>query len=722
MSSLPKSRLSSSNIVLLIVCLFVIMAVMLLNIYNTRSLGELKDYINNLNNENNSSVSVLRNTNNELLEADNAFRLYLSTKDTLYSNKYLSHIIACVSDVRSLMNEKDTSGIPTIIAGIEQKIQVSDAIDILKRIADSISISKVKANNGGFYINPYWYRMSNNSLLKGYDSLMQQSDTSLLSRNRKKLFLKKLGAIFGNKEDASSNNQTSANNPAISKDAKRISIIDQSQIDVDDFYKNHFNELVLKEKLDDNEKSLAQVNLVIQYQVNDVLKKLMGIAEESDNVKEEQVSKRAETTKLTIRLLTGGSFIIIVFVVIVLVNNVRKSMNYEREIIEAREEAEKLLSTKSRFLGNMSHEIRSPLTSIIGFTEQLDNMETDNDKKRYLNAIRTSSDHLLNTVNDILDFSKLDAGKLSLVIQPFSVNKIVGDVLFAFTVAAQTKNIHLQSDVDLESDLLVNGDAFRLKQILFNLTSNAIKFTDHGKVLITVKSINRTEKDILVRIDVQDSGVGIPEDQLEVIFQEFSQATNTKSGGRRAIRGTGLGLAICKMLTELQGGTLALKSELNIGSTFSITLPYTIEKTKASEITVEDRTKDIQNFAGKKALVIEDNEMNILLIKLLLKKLLIGFDIAKDGEEGLRLFENNYYDIVLTDINVPKLTGDQIASIIRKDKDIRKSNMPIIALTASIIGDNTDLYSRMGINELLIKPFKEADFKDVMQRYLLDEA
>jgi CheY-like chemotaxis protein len=176
------------------------------------------------------------------------------------------------------------------------------------------------------------------------------------------------------------------------------------------------------------------------------------------------------------------------------------------------------------------------------------------------------------------------------------------------------------------------------------------------------------------------------------------------------------------MLTELQGGTLDVKSELNIGSTFSITLPYTIEKLRASEITAEDRTKDIQNFAGKKALVIEDNEMNILLIKLLLKKLLIGFDIAKDGEEGLRLFENNYYDIVLTDINVPKLTGDQIASIIRKDKDIRKSNMPIIALTASIIGDNTDLYSRMGINELLIKPFKEADFKDVMQRYLLDEA
>ena len=720
MAALPKSKFSGSNIVLLIVCLMVIIAVLLLNIFNAKNLAQLRSYLNSLSSDN-SKVDVLRNTNKELLEAENAYRLYLSTKDTLYSNKYLSHLVSCVNDLTAIKSSNDTVGVSAIIAGIEQKIQVSDAIDLLKRISDSISISKISANNGGFYINPYWYRMSNNSILKGYDSLMQQTDTSQSTGNKKKAFINKLKDAFGNKEEA--DKAIASSNTASTPSATGHIITgqpDQSQMDVDAFYQTKYNELTLKEKLDANEKQLAQINLRIEYQLNDALKKISGLEEEAGKEKEDLVVERAKQAKDTINLLSWASYLIIICVVIALVYNVRKSMLYEKEIIEARETAERLVMTKSRFLSNMSHEIRSPLTSIIGFTEQMDNIEYDPDKKRYLNAIRTSSDHLLTTVNDILDFSKLDAGKLTLNTQPFSIKKVVDEVLYAFSVAAQKKNIALQSDVQLPEDLIVQGDAFRLKQILFNLTSNAIKFTEHGRVKIIAKSITKTDNNIVVRIDVQDSGVGIPADQQGFIFEEFAQATNTKNGGRRAIRGTGLGLAICKMLTELQGGKIQVKSEINVGSTFTITMPYDIEPVQKEVPVVEEHSKQIQSFLGKKALVIEDNDMNILLIKLLLKKMQMEFDIAKDGEEGVRLFENNYYDVILTDINVPKLTGDQIASIIRKSKDIRKSNLPIIALTASIIGDNTEQYYRMGINELLVKPFKEADFKAVLEKYLLE--
>ncbi len=720
MAALPKSKFSGSNIVLLIVCLMVIIAVLLLNIFNAKNLAQLRSYLNSLSSDN-SKVDVLRNTNKELLEAENSYRLYLSTKDTLYSNKYLSHLVSCVNDLTAIKSSNDTVGVSAIIAGIEQKIQVSDAIDLLKRISDSISISKISANNGGFYINPYWYRMSNNSILKGYDSLMQQTDTSQSTGNKKKAFINKLKDAFGNKEEA--DKAIASSNTASTPSATGHIITgqpDQSQMDVDAFYQTKYNELTLKEKLDANEKQLAQINLRIEYQLNDALKKISGLEEEAGKEKEDLVVERAKQAKDTINLLSWASYLIIICVVIALVYNVRKSMLYEKEIIEARETAERLVMTKSRFLSNMSHEIRSPLTSIIGFTEQMDNIEYDPDKKRYLNAIRTSSDHLLTTVNDILDFSKLDAGKLTLNTQPFSIKKVVDEVLYAFSVAAQKKNIALQSDVQLPEDLIVQGDAFRLKQILFNLTSNAIKFTEHGRVKIIAKSITKTDNNIVVRIDVQDSGVGIPADQQGFIFEEFAQATNTKNGGRRAIRGTGLGLAICKMLTELQGGKIQVKSEINVGSTFTITMPYDIEPVQKEVPIVEEHSKQIQSFLGKKALVIEDNDMNILLIKLLLKKMQMEFDIAKDGEEGVRLFENNYYDVILTDINVPKLTGDQIASIIRKSKDIRKSNLPIIALTASIIGDNTEQYYRMGINELLVKPFKEADFKAVLEKYLLE--
>jgi len=630
-------------------------------------------------------------------------------------------MVSCVNDLLAIKNTHDTVGVGAIVAGIEQKIQVSDAIDLLKRISDSISISKVSPNNGGFYINPYWYRKSNNSILKGYDSLMQQTDTSQSSDNKRKAFINKLKDAFGNKEEADKATATDAATSTAATNAHNlIAQTDQSQLDVDAFYQTKYNELALKQKLDANEKQLAQINLVIEYQLEDALKKISGLEEEAGREKEDQVVERAKQAKDTITILSWASYLIIICVVIALIYNVRKSMLYEKEIIEARETAERLVLTKSRFLSNMSHEIRSPLTSIIGFTEQMDNIEYDPDKKRYLNAIRTSSDHLLTTVNDILDFSKLDAGKLTLNTQPFSIKKVVDEVLYAFSVAAQKKNILLQSEVQLPDDLIVQGDAFRLKQILFNLTSNAIKFTEHGKVKIVAKIGTKTEDNIFVKIDVQDSGVGIPADQQGFIFEEFAQATNTKNGGRRAIRGTGLGLAICKMLTELQGGKIQVKSEINVGSTFSITMPYAIEPVEKEAPVVEEHYKLAQNFIGKKALVIEDNDMNILLIKLLLKKLQMDFDIAKDGEEGVRLFENNYYDVILTDINVPKLTGDQIASIIRKSKDIRKSNLPIIALTASIIGDNTEQYYRMGINELLVKPFKEADFKAVLEKYLLE--
>ena len=720
MATLPKSKFSGSNIFLLVVCLMVISAVLLLNIFNAKNLSQLRNYLNSLSSDN-SQVEILRNTNKELLEAENAYRLYLSTKDTLYSNKYLSHVVACVNDLISLKSGADTVGINAIIGGIERKIQVSDAIDLLKRISDSISISKAHAVND-IYINPYWYRMSNNSILRGYDSLMQQIDTSQNTGNRKKAFLKKLKDVFG-KDESENTAVTTTNTTAQAASSGYVmsSQKDQSQLDVDEFYSKKYNDLTLKQKLDENEKQLAQVNLVIEYQVGDALKKISGIEEEVGKAKEDQVIEKAKEAKDYITYILWGSIFFIILVSIVLIYTWRKSMLYEKEIIEARETAERLVLTKSRFLSNMSHEIRSPLTSIIGFTEQMDNIEYDPDKKRYLSAIRTSSDHLLTTVNDILDFSKLDAGKLTLNIVPFSIKKVIDEVLYAFSVSAQKKNILLQSDVQLESDLLVQGDAFRLKQILFNLTSNAIKFTETGRVRIVVKSLSRTERDINVRIDVQDSGVGIPQDQQAFIFEEFAQATNTKSGGRRAIRGTGLGLAICKMLTELQGGKISVKSEINVGSTFTITIPYTIEPVQKEVPIIEEHTKHVQSFSGKKALIIEDNDMNILLIKLLLKKMQIDFDVAKDGEEGVRLFENNYYDVILTDINVPKLTGDQIASIIRKSKDIRKSNLPIIALTASIIGDNTEQYYRMGINELLVKPFKEADFKAVLEKYLLAE-
>ncbi len=718
MSNLPKSKLSASNMLLLVVCLIVIVAILLLNIINTKNLTQLRQYINTLGTQN-TNVEVLRNTSKQLLEAENAYRLYLSTNDTLYSNKYLSHMISCVNDIKALKNEGDSIAINTILEGLEQKIQMSDALDQLKRMSDSIARKKA----GGFdeydFISPYWFKISNNSLLIRYDSLMQQS-TNIDNGSRKKLFLKKLGAIFSSKDEKKqAENEIEENQTATSAPYTKVNPLEQAVKDVEGFYAGAYNEFTLRTKINENEKALAQVNLVISYQIDDALRNMLDEEELSVQQKEEIAINNAKQAKKTVSLLSWVSYVIIFFIVLLLVYNIRKGMIYEKTILSAREEAEKLATTKSRFLSNMSHEIRSPLTSIIGFTEQLDNLEFEPDKKRYLQAIRTSSDHLLTTVNDILDFSKLDAGKLSLSYAPFNINKTIDEVLYAFSVSASKKSIQLQSDIQLDEELIVNGDQHRLKQILINLTSNAIKFTDEGAIKISAKSVSATDKEIIVKIDIQDSGVGIPEDQLDLIFQEFAQASNTKKGGRRAIRGTGLGLSICKMLVELQGGTIGVQSILGKGSIFSIEIPFKIDSVKKRAIYAEENTQSKQiGFAGKQALVVEDNEMNIMLLTLLLRKAQIGFDIAKDGEKALQLFEEKQYDIVLTDINIPKLTGDQVAATIRKHADKRKASVPIVALTASIIGDDTDQYFKMGVNKLLIKPFKEMDFTAVLNTYL----
>jgi CheY-like chemotaxis protein len=386
---------------------------------------------------------------------------------------------------------------------------------------------------------------------------------------------------------------------------------------------------------------------------------------------------------------------------------------------------DKQIQTKSRFLSNMSHEIRSPLTCIMGFTDIIDRIETDPEKKKYLQAIKTSSDHLLNTVNDILDFSKLDAGKLQLESQPFNISEAIHEIAFAFSAIAAQKGITIKEEISLSDDLIVIGDRFRLKQILYNLTSNAIKFTENGYVVITANAIFKTEKEANLKIQVADTGMGIPVTHLKSIFDEYSQVKSAtkKNEERRSITGTGLGLPICKMLVELQGGRIHVASKVNEGSVFSIFLRYSVEnnfleETEIPSVYVSKKVKQL--YAGKKALIIEDNEMNAMLLSLLLKKQQLKFDVAKNGKLGWELFNENKYDIILTDINVPEMTGDQLAAAIRKTPN-SKSNMPVIALTASIVENDLEDYRKSGISDILLKPFKEADLNSLLQKHIYPE-
>ncbi|WP_438944949.1 ATP-binding response regulator [Sediminibacterium sp.] len=434
------------------------------------------------------------------------------------------------------------------------------------------------------------------------------------------------------------------------------------------------------------------------------------------------IFKNAVTGTDVIQKFFWISLLIILFIVGVLVYNIYKMVNYENEILEAREKAVKLAQVKSRFLSNMSHEIRSPLTAIMGFTEIIDKIEIDAEKKNFLHAIKTSSEHLLSTVNDVLDFSKLDAGKLKLEKQPFYIKSAIEEVSFALSsTSAAKKGIRVNTVINLPESLLVKGDLFRLKQILYNLLSNAIKFTEKGGVTIDAVIASKTNDKAVIRIAVADTGIGIPNDQIKTVFEEFTQVSNNTAtkDNRRAIKGTGLGLSICKMLVELQGGTIGVESKLNQGSVFTFSIPYELATEKVDTDKEQTTMSSISPvLKGKKVLVIEDNDVNIMLLTMLLKKVGIVYDIAKDGDIGLQMFKENIYDIILTDINVPKLTGDEIAVFVRQYPDEVKRNMPIVGLTATIVQDDLDDYLAAGINQVLVKPFKQDDLYATLEKYL----
>jgi signal transduction histidine kinase len=728
---MKRLKLSISNFILIIVCLVVLITVLVLNAVNSKSLVSLRQSIDTLVIQN-PSIGFLQETDKHLSIAENNYRIYLTNYDTIYREAFLSELSQVQFTLQQIREGADSSEVNQIMEGLDKKIKLADMIAQLKMIADSVtSHSKTFEKRNFALINaPLKIEKIDKSIIESF--VVNRVDTLKAAPRKKRGFFKKLGDLFSSKSEdvplqyTKGGISTTKDGKVIDSTSKETALdssINNLSDEIQKYYQGSVNkELNLRSRLNEGEKALAETNLTIISQIDAALESILQ--KELTARREHLINAllTASNAREAIARFSWGSLGIILLIIVLLSFNIYRLIKYESQLIEARETAEKMTQTKSRFLSNMSHEIRSPLTSIMGFTDIIDRLEFDPEKKKYLQAIKTSSDHLLHTVNDVLDFSKLDAGKLQLESQPFNLSEAIQEVSFAFTTLAAEKGISIRDEISLSNGLIVIGDRFRLKQILFNLTSNAIKFTDKGSVVITASATFRSDREADIRIQVADSGIGIPFSHLNSIFEEFSQVTSPdkQNESRRAIRGTGLGLPICKMLAELQGGTIQVESKLNEGSVFTVFIKYPIqnhpmETDKTPTVLVSKKLEQL--FVDKKALVIEDNEMNAMLLGLLLKKQQLKFDLAKDGQTGWELFNNNQYDIVLTDINVPKMTGDQLATAIRNHPN-GKSKMPVIALTATIMEDDLEAYRQAGISDILVKPFKESDLKAMLTKHL----
>ncbi len=366
---------------------------------------------------------------------------------------------------------------------------------------------------------------------------------------------------------------------------------------------------------------------------------------------------------------------------------------------EATRIAESAVKAKQQFLSNMSHEIRTPMNAIIGFTKVLLKTDLSAKQQEYLDAIKLSGEALIVLINDILDLAKVDAGKMVFEKVPFKLALSISAMLHLFETKIQEKNLKLIKEYDNKIPEVLIGDPVRLHQIILNLISNAVKFTSTGKIKVQVHLVSEDEDKATVEISVADTGIGIAEDKLDQIFEYFHQASSDTS---RLYGGTGLGLAIVKQLVESQGGSIHVKSKLNEGSTFSFVLSFQKTKFESESVTELAETEpDIKNI---KVLVVEDISLNQLLMKTVLDDFGFECDIAGNGKIAVEKLQNNSYDIILMDLQMPEMNGFEATEHIRSQMNL---NLPIIALTADVTTVDLAKCTSVGMNDYIAKPVDE---------------
>ncbi|HEY4289338.1 MAG TPA: ATP-binding protein [Puia sp.] len=373
----------------------------------------------------------------------------------------------------------------------------------------------------------------------------------------------------------------------------------------------------------------------------------------------------------------------------------------ELDILQAKEKAEKAAAAKTRFMSNMSHELRTPLNAIIGSTHLLMQDHELLQESEHFKILKDSSEHMLHLVNEVLDFNKLDEGKLEFVSESFDLSQLLRQAADAVTTTIQQKNIHLFLETTtLPQNKKVVGDEMRLKQVILNLLSNAVKFTETGSVTLKAQVNHLTDSGAEIYFAVTDTGIGIPPEKMFLIFDSFTQAD---AGTTRKYGGSGLGLSICKELIRKMGGQLQVNSEQGKGSTFYFTL--TLSFAQRAIIIPKEKLRDLRQLDGVRILLVEDNTVNMKIARRFLHSWGASINTAENGLIAWELFQQQSFDLLLVDLEMPLMDGKQLLTQIRAvNKEV-----PAIAFTAAIYEDMYDDLRKYGFNGYLHKPFRPDD-------------
>lgn len=383
-----------------------------------------------------------------------------------------------------------------------------------------------------------------------------------------------------------------------------------------------------------------------------------------------------------------------------------KQVEYERQKADAANKS------KSVFLSHMSHEIRTPMNSVIGMADVLLRTKLDDEQREYLKHIKVSGNALLSIINDILDLSKIEAGKMELVERVYDVYSELDNIKVIIENRIGEKPIKLVFDIDDKLPQILYGDDIRVRQVIINLLNNAVKFTDEGSISLVIKVVAINQDRIKLKVSVNDTGIGIREDELHKLFDAFEQVDKEKNIGKE---GTGLGLSISSQLIELMGGKLGVKSEYGKGSSFYFVIEQII--VPIEEYEQIEKEGHIPQFVASKAriLIVDDNVMNLKVAEMLLEPLGMQIDVAESGMVALNMIKENRYDLIFMDHMMPIMDGMETTRRIRRLPEEYYANVPIIALTANAMVDVQSAYFEAGMNDVLIKPID----MDMLARMLL---
>ncbi|MGC1389664.1 MAG: ATP-binding protein [Bacteroidales bacterium] len=603
-------------------------------------------------------LSTIRQISMDLEKAQNSIRIYTNTHDTLDLRPYYK-----------------------IISNIDEKVSRlhSECKSDSLLIRQTDTISKLIEKNINIW-NQLLYLQNNYTVVENLRQLSVRLDSNTIEdRKTDKSILKR---VF------SRANKNRLNEKDIITDLKEIEHQDS----------------VTKVKLTIRESKLAVTSSEIKEQFYDLITKIENEISELVNAKALAADKLAAKTYIWLAMFSVSGTLLAILVMFVIVRYARKTHVYQIALQNSKDEAEKLARTKELFMANMSHEIRTPVTAISGFTEQLLHEPLDENTTHTLKIIKSSSDHLANIINDILDFSKLQNGKLSLEKVHFRIVQILEDVYALFERQAIRNNTRLEYSIGSDTPPVLLGDPYRLKQIMINLVSNSVKFTKNGEVHFSVNCIKMYSSEIELVIEVVDTGIGIEENKINFIFEDFTQEEMSTS---RKYGGTGLGLSIVKKLIELHNGTIECISRKNEGTKITCNIPYNTGDETQVRKEVEHSLYIPEEIRNMKILIVDDEEYNRLLFKTILERWKVACHVATNGMEALEMLKRNHFDLLFMDARMPGIDGLKATQIIRDEMKIGKSEMPVICISAAKINEDWQKYQKAGMNAFLSKPFTE---------------